>query len=166
MDFSSLSGIVKHGFSGFITISELQMTNCIDVPKKQGVYLILRLNTDKPRFLTKSIGGHFREQDPTVTVDVLKNNWLEKPIVVYIGKAGGSGNLATLQNRLKQYMDFGRGKKVGHKGGRYIWQLADSSDLQVCWLETPDEEPDEVETRLIKEFKDQYGKRPFANLSK
>jgi hypothetical protein len=28
------------------------------------------------------------------------------------------------------------------------------------------EEPEEVETKLIEEFRQKYGKRPFANLTK
>jgi hypothetical protein len=69
-----------------------------------------------------------------------------------------------LKSRLKQYMDFGAGKLVGHKGGRYIWQLADSDKLQICWMPTQSEEPEKVERRLIQMFKAVHGKRPFANL--
>ena len=61
-------------------------------------------------------------------------------------------------------MDFGAGKPIGHRGGRYIWQLPGADKLQVCWMPTPNEELKYVESRLIQEFKSLYGKRPFANL--
>jgi hypothetical protein len=92
-------------------------------------------------------------------------NWVNKAKVVYIGKAGGSGSNATLQSRLGQYMKFGLGKPSGHWGGRYIWQLADYSDLLVAWLPTPNDEPKDVETDLIEAFRHEYGQRPFANLN-
>ena len=60
-------------------------------------------------------------------------------------------------------MRFGSGKNVGHYGGRYIWQLADSDDLVVCWKCVEDSR--RVEAAMIAEFKKNHnGKRPFANL--
>ena len=61
-------------------------------------------------------------------------------------------------------MKFGSGKPVGHRGGRYIWQLADADDLVVCWkvLST---DPREYERQMISDFKTAHnGYRPFANL--
>lgn len=122
------------------------------------------MEKEKPVFLEKSVGGFFKGSDPTVPVQELHDNWVDGPIVLNIGKAGGGGGSATLRSRLKQYMDFGAGKPVGHRGGRFIWQLAVADKLQVCWMPTPNEEPKIVEGRLIQAFKLRYGKRPFANL--
>ena len=58
---------------------------------------------------------------------------------------------------------FGAGKTVGHWGGRLIWQLADADQLIVAWKETPGRVPRQVEAELIRLFRQQYGKPPFAN---
>lgn len=84
--------------------------------------------------------------------------------IIYIGKAGATNSSAIIQSRLKQYFNFGQSKPLGHWGGRYIWQLNNSSDLIVCWEATPENEPSVVESFLIKKFKEFYGQRPFANL--
>ena len=87
--------------------------------------------------------------------------------ILYIGKAGGGTSSSTLYKRIKQYLDFGNGKKVGHWGGRYIWQLQDSDDLYFCWKETQTGNlPREEETSLITIFKESHeGKLPFTNLT-
>jgi hypothetical protein len=145
-----------------VTISALQTSNCSEVPTQPGVYLVLRPNTERPDFLSESVGGHFKGKNPTVTVAELQSKWVEKALVLNIGKAG-PGN-ATLRSRLKQYMCFGQGQNVGHQGGRYIWQLSNACDLLLCWRVTPDAVPRTVEKTLIEKFQAAYGKLPFANL--
>ena len=153
------------GFQGFVTIGELMNNSMGLVPSQMGVYVILRETDEKPRFLSKGSGGFFKGNDPNVSLSKLLNNWVDDTHIVYIGKAGGHGNVSTLYKRLGQYMRFGQGESVGHWGGRYIWQLADSRDLLVCWKPLSVEEPREVEKRMIEAFKDAHkGKRPFANL--
>jgi hypothetical protein len=164
MDFESIEQIGDHGFQGFRTVSWLQTSACREVPDEQGVYLVLRPERTHPTFLQQSTGGHFKGKDPAVPPAKLAGKWANGPIVVYIGKAGRSEGRATLRSRLLAYMRFGQGEPVGHWGGRYIWQLAGSGDLIVCWKPTPEEEPAEVETRLIRDFKAKYGRLPFANL--
>jgi hypothetical protein len=67
--------------------------------------------------------------------------------VVYIGKADDAGR------RLKQFARFGAGEPVGHWGGRYIWQLADSSELLVAWHAISWEElARDYEKRLLARF--------------
>jgi siroheme synthase-like protein len=164
MNFGSIDDIRQSGFKDFRAISTLQESGCCDVPDVPGVYLVLRPNTAPPDFLERSTGGHFKGKDPTVAVSRLKSKWVEDALVLYIGEAGGPSNKATLRSRLKLYMQFGQGKPVGHRGGRYIWQLRDSCDLLVCWKPTPNAVPREVEKGLIREFKAVYKKLPFANI--
>ena len=69
--------------------------------------------------------------------------------------------------RLRQYARFGAGAPVGHWGGRYIWQLADSSELLVAWhVISWYEIARDYERRLLKRFAELHdGRRPFANLT-
>jgi hypothetical protein len=89
---------------------------------------------------------------------------VEKTVVLYIGKGGGDEIKVTLQTRLMQYARFGHGKPYTHWGGRHIWQIENAHDLIVCWKPIQDEIPRAVEKKYIQLFKDQYGKRPFANI--
>lgn len=153
------------GFEGFKTMGELMDGAMTQIPAQKGVYVVLRESELAPQFLTEGTGGFFKGKNPNVPISELKANWVEGTPVVYIGKAGGAGCSATLQKRLGQYLRFGQGANIGHWGGRYIWQLADSRDLVVCWKPLTNEEPREVEHRMIADFKATHtGKRPFANL--
>jgi hypothetical protein len=153
------------GFEGFKTMGELMDGARAQVPAQKGVYVVLRESESSPQFLSEGTGGHFKGQNPNVPISELKGNWVEGTPIVYIGKAGGTGSSATLNKRLGQYLRFGQGANIGHWGGRYIWQLADSRDLVVCWKTLTDDDPREVEHQMIAEFKAAHaGKRPFANL--
>ena len=153
------------GFEGFKTMGELMEGSRTQIPVQKGVYVVLRESESAPKFLTEGTGGFFKGKNPNVSIAELEANWVEGTPVVYIGKAGGAGSSATLQKRLGQYLRFGQGCNIGHWGGRYIWQLADSRDLVVCWKVLTSDDPREVELQMITEFKAAHGgNRPFANL--
>ena len=164
MKFDSIEDLRSHGFKGFRTIEELQESACSPVPSYQGVYLIVRVVDQDPIYLNASIGGHFKGKNPSVSIQELKDNWVNKAIILYVGKAGGSKSNATLKKRIWQYMQFGMGKPIGHWGGRYIWQIEGSNKLLVCWKESNGEEPILIESEIINKFSDIHNKRPFANL--
>lgn len=151
--------LVAAGFIGFKTVKQMNNGGLSSVPEAQGVYMILYLNPspEMPKFLSVGTGGFYKGKDPNVSISELQNNWVEGTPVVYIGKS------TCLKDRLSDYMKFGRGKKVGHKGGRYIWQIPNSENLVVCWKPTQ-EDSRIVEAGLIQEFIAEFGKRPFANL--
>ena len=132
MNFNNIDDIKKAGFVGFKTMQEL-FVDSSQLPAIKGVYLVLNLDTKTPSYLQVGSGGHFKGKNPNVTIPELKSNWVDKTIVVYIGKAGSDTSSATLKSRLKQYFGFGQGKNIGHWGGRLIWQLATSNNLVVCW---------------------------------
>ena len=133
---------------------------CSAIDDAPGVYLILRRSAEPPLFLEKGTGGWFKGIDPNVPISVLKEKWVEGTEIMYIGKAGTS-----LRKRLRTYMRFGMGFPAPHKGGRYIWQLADSRDLLVCWKVLPsDIDPRSYEKTMIIEFVKKFGKLPFGNL--
>lgn len=154
------------GFKGFITVKDLQ-NNTSAIPRTNGVYAVVRLCKSQPTFLKKGTGGFFKDRNPNVDVLTLEKKWVDGTEILYIGKAGGGTSSSTLYKRIKQYLDFGNGKKVGHWGGRYIWQLQGSDDLYFCWKETQTGNlPREEETSLITIFKESHeGKLPFANLT-
>lgn len=167
VDFNRIAPEHPNGFAGFHTISALQSARATrgggpwgEVPEAPGVYLVLRDSDEPPRFLTRGTGGYFKGEDPNVPLDLLADAWVLNARVVYIGMAGRQ----TLRRRLRQYVDFGAGKAVGHMGGRYAWQLADASELVVCWRSVENGNPRDVEHAMIKAFKQRYGARPFANL--
>ncbi len=163
MNFNDIDEIKKAGFVGFKTMKELFIDSS-QLPAIKGVYLVLTLD-NPPAFLQVGTGGHFKGKNPNVLLQELKNNWIDKTIVVYIGKAGSDSSRATLKSRLKQYFGFGQGKNIGHWGGRLIWQLASSHNLVVCWKPLPNEDPRTFEGQLIRDFITQFGNRPFANLA-
>ena len=162
MNIENLESIKKSGFNGFITISELK-SNSTSIPKVKGVYMVLRPDNKIVEFVEKGTGGFFNGEYPNVTIMELENSWIEEAQIIYIGKAGGSNLDATLNSRLKQYLSFGRGKKVGHRGGRYIWQIKDIDDYIICWKELPSDEPRNIESELLGIFKEKFHNRPFAN---
>ena len=151
--------IESAGFAGFMPVVELRDSKTESVPDVPGVYMVLRDSVERPDFLVRGSGGYFKGKDPNVPLSELCANWVEGANVLYIGKA------KSLRKRISQYLRFGDGRPVGHWGGRYIWQLADASELLFCWKEV-DGDPDDVETELICAFREAYGSRPFANLSK
>jgi hypothetical protein len=165
MDLRKIEDIRANGFEGFVSVTDLRLSGCRAVPRKPGVYLVLRPSSAPPQFLPQSTGGRHKGKDPTVAVDLLRDKWVDGALVLNIGKAGAIDKDATLKSRLGAYMNFGLGKQQGHTGGRYIWQLRDACDLLLCWKQTAKADARGIESKLIREFEQQHnGRLPFANL--
>lgn len=156
MQFDNIEELNNNGFIGFIKMKDLFVDSSI-LPEKNGVYLVIKPQEISNEFLEIGTGGFFKGKNPNVSITELKDNWVDKSKVVYIGKA------TSLKKRLKQYIGFGQGKNIGHYGGRLIWQLKYSKELIVCW-KILGSDPGVYESQLIQQFKLIYGKRPFANL--
>ena len=150
------------GFQGFKTIKYLK-DNLDEIPNTKGVYIVISNN--KPTFLEKNKGGHFKNLDPTVSMDSLKEKWVEEEQIIYIGQAGGNYSRSSLSHGITQFLDFGSGKPVTNWGGRYIWQLKETDDLVIAWKETF-EDPRVVESMMLERFEAIHGKLPFANISR
>lgn len=151
------------GFTGFHSVDHYR-DNMHQIPQQPGVYVLLRATDMKPDFQVIGSGGHFKDRNPNVSLRELDENWVPGAKVVYIGKAGGAGSSATLRGRLDQLLKFGAGRKIGHWGGRLLWQLADREELLLGWMPITDGEPEIEEVKMITEFRNHYGQRPFANL--
>jgi hypothetical protein len=156
-DFKGV-GPATRGFQGLKAIS-LQ-----DITERAGIYKILRPSLEPPSFLPRSPAGWFKGKDPTASQDDLQAKWVPGAQIIYIGKAGGESQDATLRSRIKALLDFGKRRPVAHWGGRYIWQLTDAADLIICWETCEAEDPSVVEKRLLADFKKKHGRLPFANL--
>lgn len=153
--------LIEYGFNGFITIRELRNRRIEDIPKCAGVYVVLREIDTPPMFLDNNPGGRFKRKNPTVTKEELQSNWVDGAHVIYIGKG------EQLQRRIKEYLDFGSGKPIGHWGGRLIWQIENSDDFVIAWklIETG-ETARSLELKLFDEFVKLYGRLPYANLKR
>ncbi len=149
------------GFRGFVRFDELPST---DVPPESGIYVVLRSFSASPRFLATSPTGRRGDRDPTVSIDQLATKWVEGAQLVYIARPMPEAEVKHgLRRRLRQYSRSGAGSS-GHWGGRYIWQLHDSSSLLVAWRTTREVDPAQAEADLIDVFIRLHGKPRFANL--
>lgn len=158
----SLLALRQIGFEGFCQIGTLRSDRCARVPTESGVYLILHKESDTPKFLEKGTGGRFKNREPNIPVATLESKWVRGSPVAYIGKAGGAKSRRTLQRRLFEYVQFGCGLAVPHWGGRMIWQLSGSDNLEVCWRTHT--EADLFERELLARHAAEFGALPFANL--
>ena len=152
--------LVDRGFLGFVPLLDLDSKV---VPKAAGVYVVLREQDERPEFLDANPAGRFKGKDPTVAGSLLASIWTEGAHCIYIGKANKTAT-TDLRRRLTDFREYGRGRPVGHQGGRYIWQMSGSDQYLVAWMETPDADPATVESALIAEFRSHYGARPLGNL--
>lgn len=157
-------GLRGAGFQGFVPFVALPESR---VPRGSGIYTVLRLSNAPVAFREQSVAGLFKGKSPNVDIQGLENKWVPGVPVLYIGKAqarGGSNR--GLAKRLDEYRRYGSGESIGHWGGRYIWQLEDSADLVVAWMETPHTSPEDVESALLASFISRHGVLPFANLKR
>lgn len=147
---------------GFVTFANLPSAG---VPDAAGVYVVLRDTGGPPEFLASSPAGRFKGKDPSVAVERLRGNWVDSARVVYIGKASVATRKRGLRRRLEEYRRHGAGKKAGHRGGRFVWQLADSAELLVAWRPSAaGVDAGAEESALLYAYVQQYQVLPFANL--
>jgi len=142
MMLDSIENLRAAGFGGFETVHSLRDSRLAAVPASPGVYLVLCVA--EPSFLARSSAGCYKGRDPTVAESALRQAWVHGARVIYIGKASTS-----LRTRLRAYLAHGMGRRAGHWGGRFIWQLGDSAALLVAWRVELDRSPREVERELI-----------------
>lgn len=156
--------LATEGFVGFLTVGQLHRSGCFEVPDERGVYVVLRRGEAPHRILPRSQAPAWRGEDPTRPVEDLSARWVEGTELLYAAAAPGSGVRHRLRQRIKRFLRFGHGSVVGHWGGRFVWQLAESSRLVVAWRPCAnDQDPHAIVHDLLARFERMYGARPFAN---
>lgn len=158
MDWTRI-GLEGVGFTGFVPFAALPES---DVPCCEGIYVVYRTSDAPPAFRSTSDAGRFKGRNPSVAVVRLQSKWIDDVPVVYIGKATARSAKRGLRRRLHEYRRHGLGEKVGHWGGRFVWQLADAGELLVAWRPCPDATAEE--RQLLDAFVEDHGRLPFANL--
>jgi hypothetical protein len=163
------TGLEASGFVGFVPVSQLREERYASVPRKidgrfvGGIYLAWRGTIVPPHFLARNPGGPYR-RDPTLPIDELEDRWVPGSQVIYIGKTDATPAGNCLHKRVRAYLRYGAGHRIGHEGGFPTWQLADSADLLIAWrVLTPDTRPLGVEQAMRAAHRAIYGKVPFAN---
>jgi hypothetical protein len=147
--------LTEIGFVGFERLHSLPR-GCRHVPECPGIYVVLIDRAAPHAFLERSVGGHFKGQDGSVAISALLAKWSDDEDTLYIGRTN------SLSRRLDEFARYGRGEPVGHRGGRYLWQLAEHDRLLVAWR--PERDPAAAESDLLDEFEARFGHLPFANL--
>jgi hypothetical protein len=147
----------RRGFVGYAPISTLD-PEPPEVPRQSGVYAVVRTEEDVPRFLDRGGGGWFKGKDPTVPPEQLAREWVDGAQTLYLGKAD------SLRSRVGLLARFARGEPVFHWGGRLLWQVERCETLLVAWK--VEEYFGALESDLIDEFIEAFGRLPFANLKR
>ena len=150
------------GFDGFLPLRKILLAP-FEVPDKFGIYAVIRTNQGTPAFLPESRAARFRNRDLSYPVGRLLDKWIPMAQVIYIGKAGPTVG-RHLRRRINEFVRFGDGTAIGHRGGRAIWQLPDVWECLLAWKACSGI-PRESEKQLIAEFKQAHGKIPFANFT-
>jgi hypothetical protein len=161
--------LIKNGFKGPISVGFLQQATAqwgllsqrirADIPPRAGVYAVitppgyvwsLRIEVHRGKHL------HLRADERDSRCQVLGTD------IVYIGKAGGPDEEATLQGRIKTLIRHGLGATNKHRGGERIWLLERDETLLLYWKES--DTPKAMEDQLLVEFMRQpNGRLPFGN---
>lgn len=154
-------------FDGEALIGDLMKDGGLDAAgvsrTSNGLYFVYYEGVGRPSFMEIGTGGFFKGKNPNVSITELKSRWVDDSDILYIGQTN-----RTLYDRIDEYMKFGQGKAVGHRGGRLIWQIEESRKLRLRWMIWPKDpgvylKPEKEEKRLLVAFKNEYGKYPFAN---
>jgi hypothetical protein len=144
------------GFIGFVPLASLPK-RCPSLTAEPGVYVVVRDPASTHGYLDRSVGGRFKGQDGTVDVPTLTDAWVPGPDCLYIGQT-----TTRVRSRVECLVAYGRGEPVGHRGGRYLWQLRQHGELLVAWQVNDD--PIRLERELLDAFETGYGRLPFASL--
>lgn len=139
-----------------VTLRQLIQTDCSNIPEDSGVYWVLAPEGFRIRFHQRPY--HHRAKLYPVETLQRKLKSCNEQNILYIGKAQGKKGL---QQRIRQYLNYGQGKNNIHQGGRAIWQIDEPGLLLLGYEVCP--QADIKERQLLQEYKDQNHSYPLAN---
>jgi hypothetical protein len=88
------------------------------IPKTPGIYIVTTMHPAEPdAFLEVGTGVFFKGQNPNVSVQELRQKWVDGASILYIGRAGGAeirGPMynATYFRRLIQGQNYARAENI------------------------------------------------------
>ncbi len=94
----------------------------------------------------------------------LKQKWVEKANILYIGKSKSKSVRKRMIEHIEMYTWDEKNRRYNNvpaRGGRSVGQIQNFKKLQVWYLRC--ENQDKTEKELINTFEEQYEKLPFAN---
>jgi hypothetical protein len=163
--FSSQKSLKAYGFEGFLSVPDLRASGFSGVPRDAGVYLALWPRPGRPTILKRGPVKSYKGRTGYYDASRLEKEWVDGALAVYIGMTAARTGL---HGRIRSYLNWPKGK-LGHSGGKAVWQIDGNDDLLFCWKHGHSingKTPYEAETSLIKLFSDIYGQVPFANMDK
>lgn len=131
-----------------------------ELPDTCGIYIIVAPKDKKIEFISSSTAPETYKGNNllygSITLQEKFNNGDKE--ILYIGKTTCREGL---RKRLGNYIKYGYGHEVTHRGGRALWQIKNSGDLTVYYYEC--ENASELKRKLLKEYKNKYNVLPVAN---
>jgi hypothetical protein len=117
MSFSQLS-LRRFGFTGFLTVRQLQAERYRSIPKADanqpvgGLYVALRIRLEPPSFRRTN-----RRQEWTLPPSQVRRCWVAGSPVVYIGKADATKAGNSLNKRVSRYLRAASRHRGGYLRG-------------------------------------------------
>lgn len=125
----------------------------VDLPKEAGVYVVY---TPTPPIFQAQTALQARS---LAEVTFLQNKWqaTQPTDILYIGKA------SNIRQRVRALVRFGVGKAKNHRGGEWLWQVANIRQAKLLTQTCPTGQDEPFESYLLAQFKEAHGQLPLAN---
>lgn len=148
----------------FYSIEELYNMKFSCIPEKKGIYIVIKSKEMKIEFSMDTTAiKEYKNKSMIYNIDLLNDKFEQSDKeILYIGKVGGKRN--NLKQRISQYVRYGYGEVNNHRGGRAIWQIADSKSLLLGFIEC--DNPEKIEKELLEEYESKHKVLPIANWRK
>lgn len=142
-------------------IHSLYINGFADIPTEKGIYIVKIPYGFNLKFLDSTTSfSHLNSKSLLYDVPLLEEKYfrlIDKDIL-YIGKAACKKGL---QQRIRQYINYGYQKSKIHRGGRAIWQIKNCDQLIIEFSICDDCESQEK--KLLSDYYIRNGSYPVAN---